>query len=244
MDAYIHEAALAGDTFLILFSGCNFQCRFCNTPHLVEFRTEERMVLRDVKALLSSSGATKALFSGGEPLLQRQALLDLATHAKQKGLTIILETNASKPETLKTLLDAGLLDEVVVDVKGAWPAFEKASRSGTFFQPAAEIYEDTQKCLALLRQHDGVTITFKTVITPGILYKKEDLLGIAQLLRGFDAEWLLVPFDPTNTLDPTLKAVAPSTERFLENLAGFVKQQYPKLRVKVAESAVPSQEPS
>ena len=104
MDAYIHEAALAGDTFLILFSGCNFQCRFCNTPHLVEFRTEERMVLRDVKALLSSSGATKALFSGGEPLLQRQALLDLATHAKQKGLTIILETNASKPETLKTLL--------------------------------------------------------------------------------------------------------------------------------------------
>jgi len=235
MEAYINDAALRGDTFTILFSGCNFKCPFCNAPHLVEFRTEERMALRDVKRLIASSGARRVLFSGGEPLLQRQALLELAAAAKRLRLTVVLETNASKPETLRTLLDAGIVDEVVVDIKGPWPAFERVARTGTFFQPAAEVYEDFLKCLSLLRQHDGVTARFKTIITPGLLYRKEDILAIAQLLKGFEAEWTLEPFDPAVTLDASLSGVAPPTSRFLENLAGFVRQAYPKMRVRVAE---------
>lgn len=237
MEAYIHEAAVRGDTFTVAFSGCNFKCRFCSTPHLVEFRTEERLALRDVKAMIDASSARRIVFTGGEPLLQRQALLDLAGHAKRRGLAVVMETNASKPDSLKSLLDEGLLDEVIVDLKGPWPAFEKVARAGTFFQPAAELYEDVQRCLALLRRHDGVTTRFKTVITPGVLYKKEEILAIAQQLKGFEAEWALVPLNPAVTLDPTLRGVSPPTDRFLINLASFVEKAHPKLRVRVGETA-------
>lgn len=231
MEAYITEAETYGDQFVVLFSGCDYKCPFCNTPHLVEFQTGEVQETREVMRLMEKSPASSVFFSGGEPLLQRQALLELLHHAKSIGKKGVIDTNGSKPEAIKQLLEEGLVDEFIVDVKAPAESFGKVTKAATFFKPARELYDEFLQSLQHLRESKA-TITFKTLITPGLLYKKEEILGIASLLDGFDAEWLLLSFSPERVLDSTLKGVSPPTTRFLETLASFVRKKYPAMRIR------------
>ncbi len=236
MEAYIHEAVADGDRFVVRFSGCDYKCRYCNVPHLVEFQTGETMGTKEVKALLDAASCTVALFTGGEPLLQRQALAELLRHCKGRGMRTIVDTNASKPDALRALLDEGLVDELIIDVKAPAASFGRVTQAATFFKPAGELFREFSASLALLKgRREAVTLTFRTLITPGILYRKEEILAIASMLDGLDAEWLLAPFSPEVTLDPALGGVAPPTPKFLENLASFVRKEHPGLRVSVAE---------
>jgi pyruvate formate lyase activating enzyme len=239
METYVHDVVLDGDSVTVWFSGCDFKCRFCNVPHLVEFNTGEVLDTRQIAAQIDTSGARTVLFTGGEPLLQRQALFELLRHCAKRGLRTIVGTNASKPDVLKGLLDEHLVSEFQVDVKAPARSFGKVTRAATFFKSEEELYQEFESSLALLRNKErrGVAVVvFKTLIVPGLLYKKEDLLELARLLSGFDAEWLLEPFDPARTLDPALRGVSPPTRGFLENLAGFVRKEYPELHVRVGGS--------
>ncbi len=240
MEAYVHCLSPEGGTLRILFSGCDYRCRYCNTPRLVEFRTEERMATRDVATAIDASGCGRVLFSGGEPLLQRAALVELLRHCRTKGLQTAVDTNASKPEVVEQLLDEGLADELLVDLKATPALFAKVTRAGTFFKPAEEFHDEFMESLALLKEYGRkgggkTSISFRTVVTPGLLYRKEDILELAAMLDGFPGEWTLAPFRPDVTLDPALKGVEPPTTRFLETLAGFVRKTHPALRVEVEE---------
>jgi pyruvate formate lyase activating enzyme len=235
MDAYIHELVIENDCLIIKFSGCDYKCRYCNTPHLVEFQTGEQRDLREVMKEISESGASKVLFTGGEPLLQRQALLELLKHCKGQNMKTIIDTNASKPEAVESIIKSGLVDEFIIDVKAPLASFDKVTKAGTFFKPAAQLYEEFRTSLRILEKRQSeIALSFRSVVAPGLLYKKEDFLELGKLLKNFDAEWLLIPFQPAITLDQSLKGVAPPTRRFLETLAGFVKKEHPSLNVQVS----------
>jgi len=233
MEAYIHELSACDDELVVRFSGCDYKCRYCNTPELVEFRTEELMPLKEAYAAIDAAGKRTVVFSGGEPLLQRQALLALLRHCRKHGLRTVLDTNASKPEAIRILLDEGLIDEFRVDVKAPLPIFDRVTKAATFFKPTTALFAEFKESLRLLKARPkGVALSFSTVIAPGLLYRKEDVLELAILLDGLDAEWLLVPFDPAVTLDRALQGVAPPTRNFLDTLVGFVKKDFPRLDVK------------
>jgi pyruvate formate lyase activating enzyme len=54
--------------------------------------------------------------TGGEPTLQKD-LPQLLTAIKALGFAVKLDTNGYRPEVLKSLVDAGLVDYVAMDVK-------------------------------------------------------------------------------------------------------------------------------
>ena len=58
----------------VCMSGCNKKCRFCNTKQHI--KTNEYLVSKNLKTeLLKYSPETRVMFTGGEPLLQKDNIL-------------------------------------------------------------------------------------------------------------------------------------------------------------------------
>lgn len=235
MEAYISDVIDVDGTVTILFSGCDYNCPACNTPQLVEFQTGEQHDLRIIQASIAAAAPERILFTGGEPLLQRQALLTLLTWCReQTAARLVIDTNASKPAVIEELLQKGLVDELQVDVKAPRSAFDRVTHASTFFIPAEQLYDEFEESLAILAEHQqDVALSFTTLIVPGLLYAKEDLLALAAMLAPFDAEWTLTAFTPEVTLDKRLGGLRPPSEEFLENLAAAIRAEHPTLRVRV-----------
>ena len=116
------------------------------------------------ESLLAVSGA---VFSGGEPTMQKEPLLMLARAAKKMGLAVGIHTNGINPDTLQALIDAGLVDHIALDIKARWARYNNLLKGN--------YVENVQKSLALCRQaHKGGHLPeFEVVIT---------------LFRGYDDE--------------------------------------------------------
>ena len=70
---------------VIYFAGCDFNCPHCNVPEMLTFKEEFLIDLREIKNKIkqNSKGVDGLLFTGGEPCLQRQALIELCKYAKK-----------------------------------------------------------------------------------------------------------------------------------------------------------------
>lgn len=105
----------------VFLGGCNFRCPFCHNsdllpagqaPAAVE-EAELLAFLRKRRGILDGVCVT-----GGEPLLNADigALLE---KIKALGYAVKLDTNGSRPQALKALVGAGLVDAVAMDIKNA-----------------------------------------------------------------------------------------------------------------------------
>lgn len=82
--------------WLIRFSGCNLACTYCDT----RYASEEPGSLVPVSSLVEqavSSGLGRVLITGGEPLLQSDAVIELSLALNHHGIEVLLETNGSLP---------------------------------------------------------------------------------------------------------------------------------------------------
>lgn len=108
-----------GKVSCVLFlSRCNFRCPYCQNPDLVEGNSSASV---DLKAFFSFLARRKnfidgVVISGGEPTLQPD-LLSLCQRIKAMGYAVKLDTNGSRPNAIKSLLDKGVLDYLAMDIK-------------------------------------------------------------------------------------------------------------------------------
>lgn len=108
-----------GKTAATLFApGCNLRCPFCHNARLVSALSFPDIPLDDVFAFLGTRAGLLdgVCVSGGEPLLQSD-LEDFLERVRSCGFSVKLDTNGTLPRRLETLLDAGLVDYVALDVK-------------------------------------------------------------------------------------------------------------------------------
>ena len=105
---------------VIFLSGCNFECPYCHNPYLVKGSTEYHPFLNDTDlyAFLESrkNFLDGVVISGGEPTLHKD-LFNLCASIKEFGYPIKLDTNGSRPEKLKNLIENGLVDYIAMDIK-------------------------------------------------------------------------------------------------------------------------------
>lgn len=102
----------------VFLGGCNFRCPFCHNSDLLDGTAE---ALMDEAAFLDflkkRTGLLDAVcVSGGEPTLQPE-LPHFLKSIKEQGFLVKLDTNGYRPEVLQSLVEAGLVDYVAMDVK-------------------------------------------------------------------------------------------------------------------------------
>lgn len=219
------------------FAGCNFKCDFCNKYEICELSKDFLMDTKDAKDILKKNAgyASYAVFGGGEPCLQGHALMNVAEYARLLGYKVTLKTNGSRPFILKSLIERRLVDRVLFELNAPlYPGvFENISKAGTFFKSSSEVMKDIRKSIDILKKNDeNVGLVFRTVIVPGKVYRKEDILMIGEMIRGVDALWMLKRFSEIGVSDNMKSIKRPSVE-FLEKLRKICQRKFPELRIGV-----------
>lgn len=107
----------------VSFNQCNFNCAFCGFKQLKKANSYYDYSLeefdRKVESLIPSGLGFK--FTGGEPTLNPR-LLDSLQCVKKHGGAVLVDTNGSDYETIKSACDEGLLDVLGISLKGLTPA--------------------------------------------------------------------------------------------------------------------------
>lgn len=108
-------------TFTLWLCGCNLKCPFCHNWRLAE---GDRELCRSVdvryiidKVLLTKNFITYLHVTGGEPLLQINALEEIFSGVKNHGISTSLNSNLILSHRLEQLLSKGLIDHIATDLK-------------------------------------------------------------------------------------------------------------------------------
>lgn len=104
---------------IVFTQGCNFRCRYCHNPELVyPHLFTPSMPEKEVLAFLQRRQGTLegVVISGGEPTLQED-LVRFMADIKALGYKTKLDTNGTRPEVIKELIDKKLVDYIAMDLK-------------------------------------------------------------------------------------------------------------------------------
>ncbi len=107
----------------VFFRGCPVRCTYCQNAAILagkDFRGIDEIVGLIKESRLAVSGV---VFSGGEPTMQKDALLALARAAQKLGFATGVQTNGVFPDTLEALIKDRLLDRVALDIKTRWARY-------------------------------------------------------------------------------------------------------------------------
>lgn len=105
--------------------GCNMRCGYCHNPELV---LPEQFVAtiptEDILLFLRSRiGRLQAVtISGGEPTDQAD-LVQFIRSIKAMGYLVKLDTNGTRPQIIRELLENQLIDYIAMDIKGPLPKY-------------------------------------------------------------------------------------------------------------------------
>lgn len=87
---------------VIWFQGCSHNCFGCHNPETHDFKAGTEVSIDDVKKQIDEleyqSGIT---FSGGDPMMQIEALEELAKYTKEKDMNVWVYTGYTFEEVLK-----------------------------------------------------------------------------------------------------------------------------------------------
>ncbi|MBP5404281.1 MAG: anaerobic ribonucleoside-triphosphate reductase activating protein [Elusimicrobiaceae bacterium] len=148
---------------IVFTQGCNFRCRYCHNPELVyPHLFEEPMPEEEIMAFLKRRQGTLegVVVSGGEPTLQED-LVRFMADIKALGYKIKLDTNGTRPEVLKELINKKLVDFIAMDLKA--PLTKYAAITGVEANSTV-----IRQSIDLIRQ-SGLEYQFRTTYDKEIL---------------------------------------------------------------------------
>jgi len=186
----------------VFFRGCPVRCAYCQNFAILTGSDERELdeVIDLIKgSLLAISGV---VFSGGEPTMQKEALIALARAAKAMGLAVGAQTNGVFPETLNVLIRERLVDRIALDIKARWARYNNLLKG--------DYVENVQKSLALCQEahESGRLPEFQAVVT---------------LFRGYDDEVVIIAGEVGSTdlvlQQGVTEKVSPLTEDELKKIA-------------------------
>jgi len=129
---------------------------------------------------------------------------------KAMGMQVKLDTNGSRPGTVKRVLEEGLVDYVAMDVKAPLEEFNYSRAAGV-----AVSLDKIRETIEEL-QHGDVEYEFRTTVVPA-LHREEDLLHLAHQLRG-SSSLTLQNFNPEDPLDQRLKGAPAYSDAWISAL--------------------------
>jgi pyruvate formate lyase activating enzyme len=160
---------------IIFLQGCNFRCTYCHNPQLVypeqfEDSLEFEEIINFLK--LKADKLEAIVITGGEPTLCPE-LEKMCAKIKELGYSIKINTNGTKPEVLKKLIDRKLVDYISMDIKAPEDKYDLVAGCKVDI-------ESIKKSINLLL-NSKIEYDFRTTICPE-LNLPEDLDKIKKLI--------------------------------------------------------------
>lgn len=186
----------------VFTGGCNFRCPFCHNASLVvpeRVGGSEALSEDEFFSFLSHRrGILEGVcVSGGEPTLHAD-LPDFLGRIKALGFCVKLDTNGYRPEMLRRLIEAGLVDFVAMDIKNSRESYGKTVGISGFDVSPIEMSVEILK-------NSGIPFEFRTTLVRG-LHTPEDLASIGRWIGGVDRYFLQTFKDSGDILSSGLDA--------------------------------------
>lgn len=206
--------------------GCSFCCPFCHNPELVKPTTcnpQPNILEKEFfKFLKKRRGKIEGVcITGGEPTIQKD-LIDFIKKVKKLGFKIKLDTNGSRPDVLKKLLEAKLLDFVAMDIKNQPKNYDKTTGV------KGDIKRIKLSVDMIMRS--GIPYEFRTTAVPGI-HSEKDFLEIAKWIKGARA-YYLQEYREIKILDPKLKKKTKGKSLDLDKIKKKIEKNFGKMGIR------------
>ncbi|MBO5316342.1 MAG: anaerobic ribonucleoside-triphosphate reductase activating protein [Clostridia bacterium] len=213
-----YPGVIAATVFL---GGCNLRCPFCHNASLVlPEKYGETISDTDFFAFLDSrrERLQGICVSGGEPTLYPQ-LEEFIREIKDRGFLVKLDTNGTRPEVLRRLVENKLLDYVAMDIKNS-PLRYGETVGITDFDPTP-IAES-----AAILMNGKTDFEFRTTVVRE-LHTPKDIEQIGQWLSG-DEKFFLQTFVDSGDLIGTGYSGYTACE--MAELTNLLKKYIPKAK--------------
>lgn len=193
-----------GQLAAVLFmQGCNLRCRYCHNPQLCYSSGGQETSLGDISGFLTSrrDKLTAVVVSGGEPSLHKD-LPHLLRTARSLGFAVKIDTNGTRPDTIRRLILENLVDYVAVDVKVA---------PGSSSQWLCGVEHQAESALETLRflVEAGIPCEARTTV----VRSQHDSVGLDTIARALAlagvGTWRLQPVRASRVLDPSVPLAPP-----------------------------------
>jgi pyruvate formate lyase activating enzyme len=126
------------------------------------------------------------VFSGGEPTMQKEALVALCGDVKKMNLAVGIQTNGLFPETLAELIAKKTVDKVAVDYKTRWEQYTDHWKG--FQNIKKENYQKSvRESIKICKKayNDKILPEFEVVVT--VFYGNEkDIIDISKEIGDID----------------------------------------------------------
>lgn len=222
----ISSVEFHGNMSLVIFmSKCPLACRYCHNVELLEDNTEWSLekVISEIDS--SADFLDAVVISGGEPLVQTDAVIEILKHVRKIGLKTKLDTSGIYPDKIMELLDLKLLDYVSLDVKTTFSKYRKITGANVGF--------NVKKSMELINDDSNVHLELRTTYVP-TLHTKKDMFNLVDEIKG--DIYTIQQFRNKNVLDPALEKVEVPNPHDLRKLAEELKPYFEgQVKVKSAE---------
>lgn len=160
---------------VVFFSGCKLRCKYCHNPEmwnmaLPNINAKELVdkILRNRPYFKNNGGVT---FSGGEPLLQSEFLLEVCKLLKKENIHIALDTSGNGNGNYEEILS--YVDLVLLDIKHVTKE-EYKNLTGVTNDEYNNFLEYLNK--------SNKPVWIRQVIVPGLMDNDEYLKGLKKEL--------------------------------------------------------------
>lgn len=151
---------------VIFFNGCSLRCKFCHNPEMFMMQENNTNVaelvakIKRFKPYFKGNGGVT--YSGGEPLLQVDFLIELSKALKEENIHIALDTAGVGIGKYDEILE--LVDLVILDIK-------HLTNAG-YEELVSHKMDEFLKFVEVLKKHNK-DLWIRQVVVPGIHDNKE-----------------------------------------------------------------------
>ena len=164
---------------VIFFNGCKLRCKYCHNPEMWNLSSDNYDVdellnkIRRFKPYYRDNGGVT--YSGGEPLLHVDFLIELSKRLKNENIHIALDTagcGIGKYEELLKYIDLVILDIKHVDLEG-------------FKELTGTSKDESLRFIDVLNK-SGKDVWIRQVIIPEVTDSKEYINRLKEFLKGIN----------------------------------------------------------
>lgn len=146
---------------VVFTQGCNLRCSYCHNLSLIDPNDTSNVILPEeiFEFLSKRKGMIDAVVvSGGEPTLQTNLDVFIA-ELKSLRLLVKLDTNGTNPDSLRMLIEEGLLDFIAMDLKAPLSKYDSITRTSQL--ELVSIRESVE-----VIKNSGLAHEFRTTLCP------------------------------------------------------------------------------